>query len=200
MKRLLITFCCSTLVYTLLNAAHAEDLHIRIPQTSGMHLYSPDQYTSLVSFSGEVQLQGQLLLRSQRKAIDYAAPGIPSAFEWHVALFFQPEPAERNKLPEVRYTDEDKTQTALLIELNSFQKDQIPGVIESIFGADIAVKAGKHAFEVGKRGNLRLKSYRTGIECDRRYHYAELVAFESQQALSVTQVRELPEPMPGGCG
>jgi len=122
MKRLLIAFCCSTLVYILPWVAYAEELSIRIPPASGMHLYAPDQYTHLVSFSGQVQLQGQLLLLSQRQAIDYAADGIPSAFEWRVALFFQPDAAERDKLPEVRHTDEAQTPGAPLIELNFFKR------------------------------------------------------------------------------
>jgi len=199
MNRLLLPFFCGALVYALVSAAHAQELRIRMPQASDMHLHSPDQYTGLVSFSGQVQLQGQLLLVSQHKAIDYAAPGIPSAFEWRVALLFQPDPAERDKLPQVRYTHEADAQGAPVIELNFFQPEQMAGAIETIFGTAMAARAGKQAFEAGRRGRLRLKSYRSGIECDRRYHYAELVAFESQQALPAAQARQLVRQLPAAC-
>jgi len=199
LSRWVVYFFCSAVMCLWFGGAQATELRIRIPDASGMHLYSPDDYTSLVSFSGEVQLQGQLLLFSKREAIDYVSPGVPSEFEWRVSLRFQPDLTERNsnKLPHVRYVDESDTPGELWFELNHFEKDQLTNAVEAIFGAEIAIKLGEDVVEVGKWGHLRLKSYRTGIECDQRYHYAEVVSFDSVKDLPISQVRELTKRMPG---
>jgi len=196
LKRPVMLFIGGVVMCAWFSGTQAEELRIRIPETSGMHLYSPDDYTSLVSFSGEVQLQGQLLLLSQRETVDFVSPDRPSGFEWQVSLLFQPDPMERNKLPHVRYVDEPDKQGEPWLELNYFEKKQLTSVIKAIFGAETAARIGQEVFEVGKSGHLRLKSYRTGIECDQRYHYAEIVSFDSVKDMPVSQVRALTEKMP----
>jgi len=193
LKRLLMPFFFSAALCIWFVNAQAIEVRIRIPDDSSLHLYSPDQSTTLVSFSGEVVLQGKLLLLSYVHSIDEDA-------EWRVSLRFLPDLHVRNKLPHVRYAGEpDELRGEPWIDLDYFQEEQKFRTIEAIFGAEMAAKAGKEVFEVGKQGYLRLKSYRTNVECDHRYYYAEVVSFNTAWDIPASQVREQVRQM-RGCG
>ena len=156
-----------------------------------MHLYAPDSYTSLVSFTGRTQLNGLLFAISRKNIID-------EEVQWETSLLFVPDIAENGKLPEVRFTSEVSKKT-LTIELNFFQKTEIVEAIRTIFGKNVAAKIGKKTFVLAKQGAITLESYRTGIECDRRYHYAHLVSFDSQKDLQASQASALSQNLSIPC-
>jgi len=200
LKHLVKSFFCAVALCVWFGGAQATEMHIRIPENSSMQLRPPpDEYTHLVSFQGEVQLQGQLLLISEYKATDYGENQEPLYFEWRTSLLFQPTLSERSKLPKVRYASEPEEPSELWIETDYLQEEQKARIIAAIFGAEVAAKIGKEEFELGKRGYLTLRSYRTGVECDHRDHYADFYSFDNTEDLSASQVGELVKQI-RGCG
>jgi hypothetical protein len=179
------------ILYISSGLSNAEDLHIRIPEKSKMHLYTPDNYTSLVSFIGRTQLNGLLFAISKKNILD-------EEIQWETSLLFVPDITERGKLPDVHFTGESSRKT-LTIELNFFQKTEIVEAIKTIFGKNVAAKIGKQTFVFAKQGAITLESYRTGIECDRRYHYAHLVSFDSQKDLQASQASALSQNLSIPC-
>ena len=186
-----ITLCAIALCILPI-LSFAEELRINIPDSSNMHLYAPDSYISLVSFEGRAEMEGTLLAVSQSNTID-------DETQWCVGLFFKPKASAQNVLPQVRFKGERSNPGAPLIELNMFQKAQIKSDIETIFGAEIASKMGKEPVEVAAQGYLTLEFFRTGIECDRRYYYARLVAFEKKLQLQQSRARDLAQKVSIGC-
>lgn len=164
--------------------AMAEDMRIVIPDASGLHLYSPDDFKGLVSFTGEVKLAGTLFARSVADTVDDQA-------QWRRSLVFKPDAGEYEKLPRVHVAGEKEGDGEFVIEMNFFQKEKMGPDVENIFGNQVAEKMKGQPFEAGLRGIMVLDAYRTGIECDRRYHYARLVSFQVQTKLSQDQVRRL---------
>lgn len=194
MRHLLRTCALGAALLAMQGAAHAYELRINMPDSSHMHLYSPDEYVSATSFTGQETIRGTMLLVSSSRTLD-------KEVIWSAKLLFRPDPEELGKLPRVRYAGEaDRADDDNLIEVNNFHEDEIAPAIETLFGEDAAARAGKEAFERGIRGSLTLDSYRTGVECDRRYYYAHLVSFENAQDMEATQVRELVEKLPNTCG
>jgi len=190
-KSTVISLFFGIVICVLPDVTYGEDWYIKIPRVSGMQPTQSDQDSGEISFSGQVQLRGHLLLRSYQNMID-------GEVEWRVALLFQPSITECDKLPQVRYTSEDE-QCEPWIELNIFQKEQIAGVLEAIFGSEVATQSGKHIFELGKEGLLTLTSFRTGMVCNNRYYEAEIVSFENHQDMSSEQMHKLTEKMPHFC-
>lgn len=131
-------------------------------------------------------MSGALLLRSTLHTLD-------DEKQWRASLLFKPDAGDYAKLPKLRLSGESKGSTPFVLEMNVFHEDQLKPDIEKIFGPEIAQKIGAQAFEVGQRGVLTLEAYRTGVECDRRYHYARLVGFEGQGKL-------MPKAALGACG
>lgn len=171
----------------------AEEMRISIPDSSAMRLYGPDEFDSLVSFKGQAELTGTLVALSRSDTID-------DETQWSVSLFFQPDPDEYKKLPQVRFEGEPAADSKTsVIELNFFQKDKTVDDIARIFGAKVTAQMGRKNVEAGVRGTLTLEAYRTGVECDRRYRYARLVSFQTQKALPQASTRQLVQGLGATC-
>lgn len=174
--------------------SHAEELRIRIPDSSNMQLYSPDSFNSLVSFTGQVSLQGNLLAVSESKSLD-------GEQEWVLSLLFQAEASELAQLPTVRFESEPAGHPSNrhFIELNYFQKEPLPATIAAIFGQEAVENLSRQAGSIAKKGQLTLEAFRTGVECDRRYYYANLVSFKAASDVTAQQVQQLTEQIPKSC-
>lgn len=174
--------------------SQAEELRIHIPETSSMQLYSPDNFHSLVSFTGQVSLQGTLLAVSEAKNLD-------GEQEWVLSLLFQPAASELAQLPTVRFESEPagKPSSERFIELNYFQKEQLPATIAAIFGNEAAANLSQQAATIAKEGQLTLDAFRTGVECDRRHYYANVVSFKPDRELTSQQLQQLAKKIPTSC-
>lgn len=184
--------CLAVAASAFAGLTSAEELRIRIPDASNMQLYSPDDYTSLVSFSGQAQLQGTVLAVSERKEID-------GEQEWQIKLLFKPTAEALKQLPQVRYESEPEASKEQFVTLNFFQKDKQAAAIAAIFGEPALQELRKQAQSLAKEGLLTLEAFRTGVECDSRDFYADLVSFKAESDLSSQQAQALLKKSPQSC-
>jgi len=186
----LLTASAAAWVFPL-SAQAQSDLRIRIPATSSMHLYAPDAYTGLVTFTGEQVLEGHLLARSEQIGLD-------GETDWQVSLTFVPDAGADALLPIVREAGEAEVGTRTII-LQRFDGRAPDDWIGTVFGADVAARMGSEALVVARAGTATLRDYRTGIECDVRDHYAVLEAFVPGPLLDRRDTEALDAQRPGTC-
>ncbi len=169
-----------------------ESIHIHMPAASGLHLYSPDAFTSLVSFSGEVALGGSVLLRSYRQTRDGES-------ERRIELVFVPDPGEYGKFPVVRHLGETPDRDSMHIDLDHFDPAARKAGIAAVFGHAVADRIEHEDITLAQHGNAVVADYRTGVECDRRHHYARLKAFTQAAPIAAARLRKLTSARRDSC-
>lgn len=172
--------------------ASSQEITITIPEPSNIHLFSPDEYTSLVSFSGKIELRGTIFLATEKSILD-------GEEQWKTSLLFFPDGDSRRQLPSVRYKDEPLEKTNSPIQLNPFKPAEQRSAIQSIFGEEAAAKIDKGNTPLSKTGTLVLDSYRTGVECDKRHYYADLVYFERRSEIQQAEAGDLLQNINSTC-
>lgn len=161
----ILTFC---VVLLSLPPSHASEPTIFIPKSSSFSVVQDNTDKSITSFHGSIQLTGVAVAF-------WATTNIDNETISTLKLVFHPDIEEAGRLPLVLY---DGERYSKLIQLDiSYLSESLRESIGKIFDATTTNGIMSERTGYYRRGVITINSYETGVECDHRYHYANIVTF-----------------------